>query len=60
MDDIIVIGMIVLILGAAAWYIISQKKKGAKCIGCPSSKTCGSQHGCNGNCSGCNGNCGNK
>ena len=40
MDDIIVIGIILLILGAAAWYIISQKKKGAKCIGCPHAKHC--------------------
>lgn len=52
MDDIIVIGIILLILGAAVWYIIKQKKKGAKCIGCPSSKTC------SGNCSSCNSNCG--
>lgn len=52
-ENIIVIGIILLILGSAVWYIIRQKKKGAKCIGCPSSKTCGKQ------CNGCSGNCGN-
>ncbi len=33
--DYIAIAVIVLILAAAIAYIIRQKKKGAKCIGCP-------------------------
>ena len=52
MIDYIIIGIILVIIGLSAWYIISQKKKGVKCIGCPSSKNC------SGNCKGCNGNCG--
>ncbi|MBQ8910814.1 MAG: FeoB-associated Cys-rich membrane protein [Oscillospiraceae bacterium] len=47
MIDYIIIGIVLVIAGLSAWYIISQKKKGAKCIGCPSSKSC------SGNCSSC-------
>lgn len=43
--DWIILGVILLIVAAATIYIISQKKKGAKCIGCPYAKSCG------GNCS---------
>ncbi len=41
MADIIIIAVIVIIIAGAAGYIIKAKKNGAKCIGCPSSKTCG-------------------
>lgn len=47
MTDFILISVIALILGCAIWYIISQKKKGAKCIGCPYAKAC------NGHCHDC-------
>lgn len=43
MKNLIVIAVIIVILGLAIGYIIKQKKKGVKCIGCPSG----------GNCSGC-------
>lgn len=50
--DLIVIGIVVLIVGAASWYIIKSKKSGVKCIGCPSGSKC------SGNCSGgCGENC---
>ena len=41
--------LIALIIGAAACYIYREKKRGAKCIGCPSAKTCGGSCGCGGN-----------
>lgn len=40
MTDLIVIGILVLIVGCAVWYIVRQKKNGAKCIGCPYAKNC--------------------
>lgn len=40
MTDLIVVVVIALIVGCAAWYIIRQKKKGAKCIGCPYANAC--------------------
>ncbi|MFI3226000.1 MAG: FeoB-associated Cys-rich membrane protein [Clostridia bacterium] len=40
MDTIIVIAIIVAIIGFAMWYIIKEKKAGAKCIGCSYSKEC--------------------
>ncbi len=43
MSDIIVIAIVVLVVGAAVAYILRQKKQGAKCIGCPYSKECGSK-----------------
>ena len=52
MTDYIIVAVIVVIIGAAVAYIIREKKRGVKCIGCPDGATCG------GNCSGCSGNCG--
>lgn len=46
MDDIIVAIILTAILGGAIVYIVRAKKKGAKCIGCPHSKTCGKQGAC--------------
>ena len=47
--DIVVLAIIVLILGAVIFYICKEKKKGVKCIGCPSGAKC---EGCSGNCGG--------
>ena len=55
MTDIIVILILLVTVGAAVAYIIREKKRGAKCIGCPHSKTCGSKGGCGGHCGGCSG-----
>ena len=38
--DFIIITVILLIIGAAVFYIIKAKKHGQKCIGCSHSKTC--------------------
>ncbi len=46
MVNFILILMIGVIVGAAVGYIIKEKKKGVKCIGCPDAKTC------SGNCGG--------
>ena len=56
--EIAAIIAIVLIVGGAIFYIVRSKKKGAKCIGCPYAKSCGSKCSCHsadtkkeGNCS---------
>ena len=51
MKNIILIAILALIIGLAARYVYKAKKRGTKCIGCPS--------GCPGasNCSGCCGAC---
>lgn len=54
LTDWIVIGVIVLIVGGAAAYIIKAKKSGKKCIGCPDSKSCG------GSCGSCSCSCHEK
>ncbi len=54
MENFILIAVLVLILALALGYVIKQKKKGVKCIGCPDSKTC------SGNCSACSHSCDNK
>ena len=51
--DLLIVGIIAMILGAAALYIYKAKKKGVKCIGCPEGAKCS---GC---CAGCSGNCSN-
>ena len=45
MENIILVAVLVLILGAAGFYVYRAKKRGAKCVGCPYSKTCG-KSGC--------------
>ena len=48
--DIIAVAVVLLIVGAASFYIIRSKKHGKKCIGCPYGESCSScGHGC-----GCN------
>ena len=46
MTDAIIICVIVLVVGSAVTYIIRSKKKGVKCIGCPSGCHCNTKSGC--------------
>lgn len=43
MADLVVIGILLIIIGAAVIYIIKAKKSGSKCIGCPASGNCSSK-----------------
>jgi len=45
MDNIIIIFVLVIMIGSSSFYIWKERKKGVKCIGCPSAK--------NGSCSKC-------
>ena len=45
MDNLIVIGILLVIVGAAVLYLWKEKKKGTRCIGCPSAGHC-SSNGC--------------
>lgn len=54
--DYLIIAILVVIIGGAAFYIYKAKKSGKKCIGCPDSGSC--QGSCSGSCQGCNGACG--
>ncbi len=47
MINFVLVLVIVLIVGGAFAYIRKEKKRGVKCIGCPSGDTCG------GKCGGC-------
>ena len=40
MADMIVIGILLILVGIAVFYIWKEKKKGTKCIGCPSAGCC--------------------
>lgn len=40
MANFVVILVIASIVGVAMAYIVKEKKKGTKCIGCPSAGTC--------------------
>lgn len=48
MENVILIAVLLLIAGGAAYYVYRAKKNGAHCIGCPSGKSCGGS--CHGNC----------
>lgn len=50
MTDFIVLIVIAVIVGSASLYIRRQKKRGVKCIGCPSGSTCPNSGKCSGNC----------
>lgn len=51
MDNIFIIVILLGIIIAASAYVVKQKKKGVKCIGCPSggqcSRNCGGTCNCN-------------
>lgn len=42
MENIIVLLVIAVIVGISVWKVISEKRKGVKCIGCPHGKSCSS------------------
>lgn len=52
MENLIIIAVVAAIIGFAARYIYKEKKRGVKCIGCPSGCSC-SSGGCSGNCGCC-------
>lgn len=53
MDNFIIIAVLVIIVGLAAWYVVKAKKSGRKCIGCP-------EGSCSGQCAHCSCGCGEK
>ena len=46
MDNLILILVLVLIIGLAAFAVYRSKKNGRKCIGCPDSGSCSGCCGC--------------
>lgn len=40
MGNLIIIVILVVLVGLAIFYIWKEKKKGARCIGCPSAGCC--------------------
>ena len=52
MDNILIIAVILAIVGCAVVYVVKEKKKGVKCIGCPNAKACSTaqKQKCNGIC----------
>ena len=45
MTDLIIIGILLVVVGGAVFYIVRAKKNGAKCIGCPAGGNCPSKNG---------------
>ncbi len=52
MKNFIVIGILIVLIGAIIFYLVREKKKGRKCIGCPYANQCGShcEDCCSGEC----------
>lgn len=44
--DIIISILLIAAISGAIIYIVKEKKKGKKCIGCPYAGSCGSQNKC--------------
>ncbi len=55
LTDIIILLVIAIIVISAATYIIRQKKKGVKCIGCSSGGGCSGKQSAENEGSGCGG-----
>ena len=53
MADAIIIAIVLVAMAAAIAYIVRQKKRGVKCIGCSAAGTCGKQNGTGTPCAGC-------
>ena len=58
MEDIIVVAVLVVITGLAAFYVYKAKKSGKKCIGCPDGCSCSTKKG--GTSCGCGCSCGDS
>ncbi len=56
MENFIIVVVLLIIVGLAVAYIIKEKKKGVKCIGCPAAGNCA--HKCNSASGGCS--CGDE
>ncbi len=39
-ENIVIIGVLLALIGVAVGYIVYAKRKGRKCIGCPYAKNC--------------------
>lgn len=51
MADFIVVLVVAVVVGAAIAHIVKEKKRGARCVGCPDGGcSCSGGAGCNGNC----------
>lgn len=46
MDNVIIIAILVIVIGAASLYIYKEKKHGKRCVGCPYAGGCSSCKGC--------------
>ena len=51
MTDLIVMGILIIIVGAAIVYIVKEKKRGTRCIGCPAAGNCPGRNGARSKCS---------
>ena len=45
MVNVLIFAIIAAIVGASGWYVVREKRRGKKCIGCPDSGSC--PHSCN-------------
>ena len=46
MVNYIIIAILMLVIGGAAFYVYRSKKHGDACIGCPYAKNCGGKCSC--------------
>ena len=46
MENIIIIVIVGILLGCSIGYMIKEKKKGVKCLGCPDGGSCGGSCSC--------------
>lgn len=58
MSNIVIVIVLAVILGTASLHLYKQKKRGARCIGCPAGCNCEKSHKNEANASGCSCGCG--
>lgn len=48
MANFIIVVVLAAIIGLSIAYIVKEKKRGVRCIGCPDGGSCSGCHGCSG------------
>ena len=52
MENLIIFVVLAVIISLAITHIVKEKKRGARCIGCPDGGSCSCCSGCGGQCGG--------
>ena len=53
MENVIIVVILAVIVGAIIGYLLKSKRRAVKCIGCPDAHVCQAKNNASGACGGC-------